>query len=138
MTNKLAVLISIALLAGCSTQASRMSDCESQGISKDACYIAEQNKQASVTNAAETAALRNATKSVEQTTYQPFKTHLAGLNIEANAQGQMYVDGKPALITEDNVDAITYQQGGFDIIHYKRTHKLFVLQNGKIVGRGKI
>lgn len=138
MTNKLAVLISIALLAGCSTQASRMSDCESQGISKDACYIAEQNKQASVTNAAETAALRNAAKSVEQTTYQPFKTHLAGLNIEANAQGQMYVDGKPALITEDNVDAIAYQQGGFDIIHYKRTHKLFVLQNGKIVGRGKI
>ncbi|EKK5568151.1 hypothetical protein PN823_004573 [Enterobacter hormaechei] len=39
--------LSILLLAGCSTSASRMRDCERQGISRDTCYLAEQNRQSS-------------------------------------------------------------------------------------------
>ncbi|AKP32196.1 hypothetical protein [Yersinia aleksiciae] len=137
MINKIAVLVSIALLAGCSSQASRMSECESKGISKDTCYLAEQNRQASINNAAEATALQNAAKQYAQAAHKTVKTHLAGLDIRINAQNQMYVDGKPALITEQNEDATTYQQGIFNIIHYTKTHKLFVLQDGKIIGKGK-
>ncbi len=120
-----------------------MADCESKGISKDTCYLAEQNRQASITNAAEAAALQNAAKQYPakqyaQAAHKTVKTHLAGLDIVINAQQQMYVDGKPALITEQNKDATVYQQGVFNIIHYTRTHKLFVMQNGKIIGKGKV
>ena len=37
-----------------------MSACESKGISRDACYIAEQNRQATINAAAEKQALENA------------------------------------------------------------------------------
>ena len=48
------------VLAGCTSEASRMSACESKGISRDACYIAEQNRQATINAAAEKQALENA------------------------------------------------------------------------------
>ena len=45
------------LLAGCASPAQRMAECQAQGINKDACYQAEQNRQASIMNAAEKQAL---------------------------------------------------------------------------------
>ncbi|MBV7585501.1 hypothetical protein KW851_21900 [Pseudomonas sp. PDM33] len=48
------------ILAGCSSPAQRMSTCLAQGVSRDACYLAEQNRQAAVTAAAEKQALENA------------------------------------------------------------------------------
>lgn len=48
------------VLAGCTNEASRMSACENKGISRDACYIAEQNRQATINAAAEKQALENA------------------------------------------------------------------------------
>ncbi|MGI3449459.1 hypothetical protein ACRQQF_08970 [Citrobacter arsenatis] len=57
-------LIMIAMiggvLTGCSTEASRMNACESKGVSRDACYIAEQNRQATINAAAEKQAMENA------------------------------------------------------------------------------
>ncbi|MFQ2603155.1 hypothetical protein ACK30G_09815 [Aeromonas caviae] len=53
------------LLAGCASPAQRMAECQAQGISKDACYQAEQNRQASIMNAAEKQALENASKAVK-------------------------------------------------------------------------
>ncbi|OAT27479.1 hypothetical protein M976_02185 [Buttiauxella ferragutiae ATCC 51602] len=32
-------------LVGCSTPAQRQAECQAQGVSKDACYMAEQNRQ---------------------------------------------------------------------------------------------
>ncbi len=48
------------VLAGCSTEASRMNDCENKGVSRDACYVAEQNRQATINAAAEKQAMENA------------------------------------------------------------------------------
>ncbi|WP_410750658.1 hypothetical protein [Citrobacter sp. U14242] len=48
------------LLAGCSSEASRMNDCQNKGISRDACYVAEQNRQATINAAAEKQAMENA------------------------------------------------------------------------------
>lgn len=56
----LAVVASSAILAGCSTPAQRMAACEAQGISKDTCYLSEQNRQQGINNAAMTAAYANA------------------------------------------------------------------------------
>lgn len=58
-----ALLIAIilpCLLVGCSTQASRMRECQQQGISRDTCYLAEQNRQAAINAAAEKQAMENA------------------------------------------------------------------------------
>ncbi|MGK4431997.1 hypothetical protein ACSMDK_26780, partial [Yersinia enterocolitica] len=48
------------LLAGCSSQAERIAACETQGVSRDACYISEQNRTNTINAAAETQALQNA------------------------------------------------------------------------------
>ena len=60
MWNMTALAMVIGLLCGCSTATQRMADCEAQGISKDACYMAEQNRQAAINGAAEKQALENA------------------------------------------------------------------------------
>ncbi|WP_435952651.1 hypothetical protein [Dryocola sp. BD626] len=49
-------------LAGCSTAAQRQADCQAQGISKDTCYLAEQNRQNAINNAAMKQAMENANK----------------------------------------------------------------------------
>ncbi|TKU42621.1 hypothetical protein FDX24_06510 [Citrobacter sp. wls716] len=48
------------VLAGCSTEASRMNDCGNKGVSREACYVAEQNRQATINAAAEKQAMENA------------------------------------------------------------------------------
>lgn len=56
----LAGLMSAVFLAGCSSPVQRMAACEAQGVSKDTCYLSEQNRQQGINNAALTAAYANA------------------------------------------------------------------------------
>ncbi|HGH4609501.1 TPA: hypothetical protein ACJIWU_000048 [Enterobacter chengduensis] len=60
MNKLMIVALSVSALAGCTSQAQRMADCEAQGISRDACYIAEQNRQATINASAEKQAMENA------------------------------------------------------------------------------
>lgn len=63
---KIILFVSLAgLLAGCSSPAQRMADCQAQGISKDTCYLAEQNRQTAILGAAEKQAMENASKAVK-------------------------------------------------------------------------
>jgi uncharacterized protein YceK len=63
---KIILLMSVAgLMAGCSSPAQRMADCQAQGISKDTCYLAEQNRQTAILGAAEKQAMENASKAVK-------------------------------------------------------------------------
>lgn len=57
---KVTLAIFVCLLAGCSSPASRMYECEAQGVSRDACYVAEQNRQSAINSAAEKQAMENA------------------------------------------------------------------------------
>lgn len=57
-------LMAFMILSGCTSPAQRMANCEAQGISKDTCYLSEQNRQQSINNAAEAAALNNAAQAV--------------------------------------------------------------------------
>jgi hypothetical protein len=54
------IAVTLSTLAGCTTQADRMAKCEAQGISRDTCYLAEQNRTAAVNAAAEKQAMENA------------------------------------------------------------------------------
>ncbi|MCW2474715.1 MULTISPECIES: hypothetical protein [unclassified Symbiopectobacterium] len=63
MINKIS-LIAVVMLAGCSSQASRMAECQAQGVSRDACYIAEKNRQSTMAASAEKQALENAAHAV--------------------------------------------------------------------------
>lgn len=56
------LVLALVSLAGCSSPASRMADCQAQGVSKDACYMVEQNRQSGINAAAEKQALENAAK----------------------------------------------------------------------------
>lgn len=61
--NSIAIMMVVGVavaLSACSSPAQRMAECESQGISKDTCYLSEQNRQNSYNNAAQNAAYANA------------------------------------------------------------------------------
>lgn len=57
---KLLVIGAIMALAGCTSSAERMYECEAQGVSRDACYVAEQNRKATINSAATKQAMENA------------------------------------------------------------------------------
>lgn len=63
-----AVLLSVAVvsLSGCVSPAQRIANCEAQGISRDTCYLSEQNRQQSINQAALKQAMENAAHAVEE------------------------------------------------------------------------
>lgn len=56
----IAVIGSASLLAGCTSSAERMYECEASGVSRDACYVAEQNRKATINATAQKQAMENA------------------------------------------------------------------------------
>lgn len=96
----LLVGIAVGLLASCSSPADRMAKCESQGISKDACYIAEQSRENAINSAAEKQALENAQKQYAQATHKSVVKTGYGVTVKRGADGIVTVDGKPAALDE--------------------------------------
>ncbi|URN97939.1 hypothetical protein NB069_14770 [Leclercia adecarboxylata] len=65
MKKILLVGVIAALLAGCVSEEQRLAQCQAKGVSRDACYIADQNRQATINAAAEKQALENAHEAVQ-------------------------------------------------------------------------
>lgn len=61
---------SSVLLASCSSPAQRMAECEAQGVSKDTCYLAEQNRTNAINEAAYNAQWANARDAVKETKHK--------------------------------------------------------------------
>jgi hypothetical protein len=59
------VMMAAGALTGCSTAAQRQADCEAKGVSRDTCYLAEQNRQAAIESAALKQAMENANTAVK-------------------------------------------------------------------------
>lgn len=97
----LAVMTSSAILAGCSSPAQRMAECEAQGISKDTCYLSEQNRQQGINNAAMAAAYANAANAT--------RTHEA----EQHAQAAHVADPMRAATLSSQVLKATLSNGFF-------------------------
>lgn len=134
-------MLPLMMLAGCSTPSSRMAECEAQGISRDTCYLAEQNRQSAINSAAEKQALENAQALYPQKAQSAkislaFTRHYDGMVIKRDAQGIVTVDGKPAAQDESDIDATAYSQGLYSIIVYK-TGKVAVMKSGVFEGYAK-
>lgn len=128
----------VSVLAACSSPAQRMAECEAQGVSKDACYIAEQNKQATVNAAAQKQAMENA-----QALYPVQKAQAAkkatytgeGLTLVLSGK-TLTVDGKLAALDEDNADAKSYSQGLYTFVVYKNG-KIAIMKDGQFAAYAK-
>lgn len=115
-------LTMLIMLSACSTQASRMADCQQQGVSKDTCYLAEQQRQTAIIAAAENQAMENARQPVQhaQAAHNTaFVKHVGEVEIKRDKLGIVTVDGHPAALTEKNANASSYQSGLYDVIIYK-------------------
>lgn len=133
---KLLVIAALAMLAGCSTEASRMAECQAQGISKDTCYLVEKNHQTAIEAAAMKQAMENAATQYAQAAKTIVHTKIKGIDIKIfPTDKQGYIEGTAAYLDEDNADAQVYRKGIFTAIYYKRTHKLVLMRNGQIYGR---
>ncbi len=127
------------LLAGCTSTASRMAECEAQGVSKDTCYLAEQNRQTAIYAAAEKQALENAAKQYAQSTkIKTLQARIAGIDIKISPDiKQGYIEQTAAELTEENQYAQVYQKGVYTAIWYRQKHKIVLLRDGQIVGSAK-
>lgn len=101
----LAVLVGSAALAGCSSPAQRMAACEAQGVSKDTCYLSEQNRQQSINNAAMTAAYANANANAANATRSK--------DVEQHAQAAHVADPMREATLSSNVLKATLSNGFF-------------------------
>ena len=118
---KIVSLVLVAMTAaGCSSSASRMADCQAQGISKEACFVAAQYAQATPK-------------------YKKVTARIGGVDIKIYpADKQGYIESTAAALVEENADAQVYQKGIFTAIWYKRTHQVALLRDGKFVAKTKI
>lgn len=94
-------VFSAMFLAGCTSPAQRMAACEAQGISKDTCYLSEQNRQQGINNAAMAAAYANAANAT--------RTHEA----EQHAQAAHVADPMREATLSSNVLKATLSNGFF-------------------------
>ncbi|MDK9585886.1 hypothetical protein [Lelliottia wanjuensis] len=131
-------LLAVILLAGCSTEASRMADCEHKGISKDVCYQVEQNRSQMYQKQAMENAMQLAQSAHKQKKITLPHTYKGGdMQFRLDNPTQGYLDGKPAAIIETTPDVTTFQQGIFEMVYYKATGKVMLLKNSVLVGMMK-
>ncbi|HHQ4307108.1 hypothetical protein BFS14_04365 [Serratia fonticola] len=135
----LSTVVIAILLAGCTSTASRMAECEAQGVSKDTCYLAEQNRQTAIYAAAEKQALENAAKQYAQSAKsKTLQARIAGIDIKISPDiKQGYIEQTAAALTEENQYAQVYQKGVYTAIWYRQKHKIVLLRDGQIVGSAK-
>lgn len=120
-------------LTGCSTSASRMAECEAQGVTRDACYVAEQNRHAAIVGAAEKQALENA--QLAQAAHKSVKKtwRYKDVVVSRDKLGIVSIDGKPAIMTEENNGNQVFSAGISNVIFYK-SGKVALMQNGRFEG----
>ena len=121
----LAGLMSAVFLAGCSSPAQRMAACEAQGVSKDTCYLSEQNRQQGINNAALSAAYANAANATAEQHAQA--AHVADPMREATLSSNVLkatlsngfftatVNGKKATVKRINANFYEIHGAGYTI-----------------------
>ncbi|MEZ0533886.1 hypothetical protein [Enterobacter sp. KB-221C9] len=120
MKKVMLVMIGVALLAGCSSQAERLAKCEAQGVSSDACYVADQNRQSAINAAAEKQALENTANAVQhaQAAKKERLYDLEGVQVAIKADGNVTVNQHLAALDENTPKAKVYSSGLYTVIVY--------------------
>lgn len=108
-------------LSGCVSEEQRLAQCEAKGVSRDACYVADQNRQATINAAAEKQALENA----QAATQHAQSAHVADPLREAtfsangikasinNGFTQATINGKKAAVKRFNANAYEVKGAGY-------------------------
>lgn len=136
-----------ALLSACTSPVQRMAECERQGISKDTCYLAEQNRQNTYNEAAQNAAWANARdaaagmglwakKDAKQHAQAAKAAHTfkwEGMKIAIRGE-ILDVDGVLGALDENEPQAKVYSQGLYTFIYYPAKVKLAVSKEGQFQG----
>lgn len=136
-----------ALLSACTSPAHRMAECERQGISKDTCYLAEQNRQNAYNESAQNAAWANARDAAAGTgiwAKKDAKQHAQAAKaahtfkwegMKITIRGEILdVDGVLGALDENEPQAKVYSQGLYTFIYYPAKGKLAVNKEGQFQG----
>lgn len=136
-----------ALLSACTSPAQRMAECERQGISKDTCYLAEQNRQITYNESAQNAAWANARDAAAGTgiwAKKDAKQHAQAAKAahtfkwegkKITIRGEILdVDGVLGALDENEPKAKVYSQGLYTFIYYPAKGKLAVSKEGQFQG----
>lgn len=138
MKKLLLVGLVASLLAGCQSSASRMAECQAEGVSRDACYMAEQNRKASVNNAALSQAMSNAQHAVQHGQaarhHEKREWKLGADTFRVNsATGHASLNGQDLAVTEMTADAIVYSSPDVSVIKYT-SGKIALLHSAVFTG----
>lgn len=117
------IAMALSTLAGCTTQADRMAKCEAQGISRDTCYLAEQNRTIALNTAAEKQAMENAAAAVQHAQaakiHDPMREASFSSNVLnatiSNGFFSATVNGKKATVKRLNANFYEIHGNGFVI-----------------------
>ncbi|MEB6378403.1 hypothetical protein MXM41_05570 [Leclercia adecarboxylata] len=109
------------LLAGCVSEEQRLAQCQAKGISRDACYIADQNRQAAINAAAEKQALENAHEALQhaQAAHAADPLHEASFSANGikasinNGFTQATINGKKATVKRFNANFYEVRGAGY-------------------------
>ena len=136
-----------ALLSACTSPAQRMAECERQGISKDTCFLAEQNRQNAYNESAQNAAWANARDAAAGTgiwAKKDAKQHAQAAKAahtfkwegkKITIRGEILdVDGVLGALDENEPQAKVYSQGLYSFIYYPAKGKLAVSKEGQFQG----
>lgn len=143
------LIVSSLFLAGCQSSESRIAECQAQGVSRDTCYLVEQNRKQSMYAVAEKQALENATNALQHAqaahkapadykpgNLKPISVKAYGVAFRRSRDGFAYIDDKPAAHDEATADADVYSVGLTTVIVYK-SGKIIAMQKGQLLGRLK-
>lgn len=120
---KMILLVGVlaTLLAGCVSEEQRLAQCEAKGVSRDACYVADQNRQATINAAAEKQALENAQAATQHAQAAHVADPLREASLSANGikasinNGftQATINGKKATVKRVNANFYEVRGAGY-------------------------
>lgn len=121
MKKLLMIAIAVSALSACSSPAERMANCEAQGVSRDTCYLAEQNRTTAINAAAEKQAMENAANAVQHAQSAKVQDPLREASFTANGINATVsngfftanINGKKAVVKRFNANSYELKGAGY-------------------------
>ena len=121
MKKLLMIVLAVSALSACSSPAERMANCEAQGVSRDTCYLAEQNRTNSMNAVAEKQAMENAANAVQHAQSAKVQDPLREASFTANGINATVsngfftanINGKKAVVKRFNANSYELKGAGY-------------------------
>lgn len=115
------IALAVSALSACSSPAERMANCEAQGVSRDTCYLAEQNRTTAINAAAEKQAMENAANAVQHAQSAKVQDPLREASFTANGINAAVsngfftakINGKTAVVKRFNANSYEIKGAGY-------------------------